>query len=71
MGKKPRVSPVEAIKSSFPRLAEESQELSKSIAELAKSISGVDVPETPGAKTGFVLVNVPPSDGLPCRSRQD
>ena len=36
-----------------------------------QGVTVADVPETPGAKTGFVLVNVPPSDGLPCRSRQD
>src|ERR1017187_9602732 len=28
------------------------------------------VSERPGTKTGFVLVAVPPSDGLPCRSRK-
>jgi hypothetical protein len=28
------------------------------------------VPDTPGSRTGFVLVGVPPTDGLPCRSRK-
>jgi hypothetical protein len=26
--------------------------------------------DTPGSKTGFVLVDVPPTEGLPCRSRK-
>jgi hypothetical protein len=29
------------------------------------------VPESPGSSCGFVLVNVPPTEGFPCRSRKD
>src|ERR1051325_3468627 len=42
MGKKPKVSAKEAIRSSFPRLAEETRELSKSIGALAGSVTGIE-----------------------------
>ncbi len=40
--KKPKASLAEAVKTSFPQLAEESKQLRQAIADLGKSISGVE-----------------------------
>jgi hypothetical protein len=41
--KKPKVSPVEAVKTSYPQLAEESNQLNQALVDLGKSIFGVEV----------------------------
>src|SRR6185437_13619877 len=35
-----------------------------------QGVRAAAVPDAPGAKEGFVIVQVPPSEGLPCRSRK-
>jgi hypothetical protein len=40
--KKPKVSPLEAVKTSYPQLAEESQQLKQEITDLGKGISGIE-----------------------------
>jgi hypothetical protein len=40
--KKPKVSPVEAVKTSYPQLAEESKQLQSTISAVGTSISGIE-----------------------------
>jgi hypothetical protein len=41
------------------------------VEPLLMGVEVVPVPESAGSTTGFVIVNIPPCDGLPCRSRKD
>jgi hypothetical protein len=40
--KKPKVSPLEAVKTSYPQLADESKQLNQVITDLGASVSGVE-----------------------------